>query len=269
MQKIIILFSIACTLTLATAHAQRQGVKRKGVTPVNVGNKPETKFTYDYKLEQFKGKWQEVKRNYKNNNPAPVTDTIFLYFKDDNKVETKDGSKTYIKGEAAIEAPGNILVAAADIYTIVSVSNDMIVLDDGDEFIHTLKKVNRFWSETVGKDPVSQEAFDNPIHASAPNLVGNWAVYRRQAAPGAVEANTMLIKHLKIKEATSEHTATGEITCYTNEKSETLPCTVTINGSAIDISTATYKWNFPVYKADGKELVFGTKGKLLYFAKPL
>jgi hypothetical protein len=268
MQKFILIV-VACTLTVTIARAQRPGVKRKGVTPVNVGKKPETKFTYDYNLEQFKGKWQEIKRTYKNNDPAPIVDTVFLFFKNDNKVETKDGTKTYIKGEAAIEVPGNILVAAADVYTIISVSNETIVLDDNDEFIHTFKKVDQFWSETVGKDPVPQEAFENPVHPNVNNLIGNWGVYRRQASPGGVDAKTMLIKHLKITTTTGEHSATGEVTCYTNEKSETLPCTVTINGSTIEVSTATHKWSFPVFKADGKELVFGTKGKLLYFAKPL
>jgi hypothetical protein len=268
MPKTITITIVTLFIAFSTV-AQNRRVQRKGVTPVNTGSQGQAKFTYSYQLEQFKGKWQEIKRTYKNNNPAVINDTIFLYFKEENKVETKDGTKTYIKGEAAIEAPGNVLVAAADLYTIISISNEMMVLDDGDEFIHTFKKVNLFWSETLGKDPVQSETFENPIQPVMLNLMGNWGVYRRQAAPGAIEAKTMLIKNLKITSSASEHEATGEVTFYNKEKSETAPCKIKVIGNTIEISTIANQWNFPVYKAEAKELVFGTKEKLLYFAKPL
>jgi hypothetical protein len=268
MQKTMIVLLLAVLIS-SSALAQTRRVKRQGVAPTNIGAKPKEKNTYNYSLEQFKGKWQEVKRTYKNGNPASITDTVFIFFKGDDKVETRDGNKTYIKGEAMLEAPGNILIVAADVYTIVSTNDNTLVLDDGDEFILTLNKVDKFWIETVGKAPAATEAFENPIHPSINNLIGNWGVYRRQASPGAVDPKSLLIKYLKITSATGEHNATGEVTFYNSEKSETLPCMVAINGNTIEIKTETQKWNFPVFKADGKELVFGTKGKLLYFAKPL
>lgn len=268
MQKIILLLAVSVFISFQST-AQR--VKRRGVTPVNVGNNntASTKFTYSYKLEQFKGRWQEVNRTYKNKQPASITDTVFIYFKDENKVETRDGSKTYIKGEAMLEAPGNILVVAADIYTIVSVSENEIVLDDQDQFIHTLKKVDQFWVETLGKTPVATEAYENPITPSVNNLIGNWNIYRRQSKPGAVATNTLLIKNIKIVSATDANSATGEVSFYNNDKSDTQPCTITITGTSMLIKTEKNNWSFPVYKADGKELVFGEKEKLLYFAKPL
>lgn len=269
MQKIILII-IACALTVGTAQAQKPGVKRKGVTPVNVGTKPETKFTYDYTLEQFKGKWQEVIRlNYDKSENA-VTDTIFLYFKDENKVETRDGRKTYMKGDALIESPGNILVAAADIYKIISVSADTIVLDDQDKFVHVLVKVNQFWLETVGKNTVTTEVYDKPMIANLNDLQGNWHIYRKQAKPGAIDANAYLIKQIKITNVTSGTAAAGEITYYKGDFSETIPCTITVSGEDLSISTTVFTWKLAVYKvASNKEWVFGEREKLLYFAKPL
>jgi hypothetical protein len=268
MKKILYVLIVALIIC-SSITAQQRRVKRQGVTPTTVGAKPKNEFTYNYSIAQFKGKWQEVKRTYKNGNLASITDTIFIFFKGDDKVETRDGNKTYIKGEGMLEAPGNILVAAADIYTILSATNDSLVLDDQDEFIHTLVKVNQFWIETVGKTPVATEAYDQPVKPNIDQLKGNWNIYRRQAAPGTINSNTVLIKNLKITNKIDENSATGEVTFYNNEKSETATCTIVINGTAIQINAGTNKWTFPVYKADGKDLVFGNKGKLLYFAKPL
>jgi len=268
MKKILCILMAALFIG-SSISAQQRRVKRQGVTPTTVGANPKNEFTYNYSIAQFKGKWQEVKRTLKNGTPAVITDTVFIFFKGDDKVETRDGNKTYIKGEAMLEAPGNILVAAADIYTILSATNDTLVLDDQDTFIHTLIKVNQFWIETVGKTPVATEAYDQPVKPTIEQLIGNWNIYRRQAAPGTISSNTVLIKNLKITNKIDESNATGEVTIYNNEKSETLACTVSINGTAMQINAGTNKWTFPVYKADGKELVFGTKGKLLYFSKPL
>lgn len=265
----IILMLLFTTIVSSHAFTQNRRVKRQGVTPTAVGDKPENKFTYNYKISQFAGKWQEVKRIYKNGQQAKITDTVFIYFKENNKVETRDGSKTFIKGEAMLEAPGNILVAAADVYTIQSATKDTLVLDDQDTFIHILIKVNQFWVETVGKTPVATEAYEQAIVPDIEKLMGNWSIYRRHSKPGATNTETMLIKQIKINKVINITTASGEITCYKKDVSETLPCTISINGEVTTIKTASYEWKVPVYKADGKEWIFGEKDKLLYFAKPL
>ncbi len=265
MQKFIV--TSICLFLFTAGNAQQQRIKRRGVTPVTTNSGISKNETFHFKLEDFYGKWQEVSRTHKNNNIVSITDTIYLFFKDDNKVETRDGSKTIIKGEAAIYPPGNILIAAADSYIIISKTGELLVLDDGETFIHTFKKVNQFWSETVGKVAVSQDVFETAIHPSMSNLKGNWGVYRRQAAPGAVDAKTLLIKNLKITSTDSEQKGYGEVTFYNSDKSETMPCVITIQDTAVEIKAGVNQWTFPVYKADGKEFVFGTIGKLLYFAK--
>jgi hypothetical protein len=169
-----------------------------------------------------------------------------------------------MKGEAAID-PGNVLIAAADVFTIRSMNNGQVVLDDG-EFIHTLVRKKAFWYENLPSNEVKEEKFTTPLNVSASALTGRWKVYRRAAQPGS--SDKVLIRILDIQSVKSENTATGEITFYKTEKLETLPCTITIEGRNVRITTEKNSRNVNVYKADGKDLVFGDQS-LLYYCKPL
>ncbi|MBS4063983.1 MAG: hypothetical protein KGZ74_05455 [Chitinophagaceae bacterium] len=265
MNKFFILLVFAIIQSVGI-NAQVKRTPRQGANP---SADKKNANVYNYTLEQFKGKWQEVIRLNHDKSENAVTDTIFLYFKDENKVETRDGRKTYMKGEALIEEPGNILVAAADIYKIISVKSDTIVLDDQDEFIHVLVKVEQFWLETVGKNTVTTEVYDKPMILNLNDVQGSWFVYRRQAKPGAIDANAFLIKQIKITSVTDSVTASGEIAYYKGDLSETIPCTISVKGEEFTIISNVFTWKLAAYKAANKEWVFGEKEKLLYFAKPL
>ena len=79
----------------------------------------------------------------------------------------------------------------------------------------------------------------------------------------------MLIRYLKVKSKVNETTLTGLITVYQKEKSEELPCTITVYKTGMQIVAGTYSWYLPIYKADGKELVFGNVELMLNYCKPL
>ncbi|MFT3682302.1 MAG: hypothetical protein QM791_18660 [Ferruginibacter sp.] len=261
-------FILAVTL-LATMHLEAQHVKRKGVTPLDVTKKQGKNGAAAFSLEQFAGKWQETARTERDNNPAVITDTIMLNFPSPGKVITRDGNHSNIIGNAAIEAPGNVLIAAADVYTIVSVSPEQLVLDDQDNYIHIFSKTQQFMYETYGKNAVNQDVYTNPVSITLADVTGKWSVYRKMAKPGAINPPTNIIKYLFITEKTGDDTANGEITFYQKEKSEMLPCSVKVNNASITVSAGDYKWDLMVYKADGKEMVFGDPDVLLYYAKPL
>ena len=257
---------------IAGTNAQiKMKAKRKGVTPIDITkNKTKKAATTEvFTLEQFAGKWQEVSRTDRSGDSVEITDTIFLKFSDRNRVETRDGVKLTIKGAATIDPPGNILVAAADVYTILSVTKEKIVLYDQDRFIHTFNKKEQFWSETLGKLSVSEDVYKDPISVQLSDIMGNWRVYRRLAKPGAIVLPpTSLIKNLKITNKTGENTAKGEITFYQFE-TESSPCTIKVNNAFIEITAGTNNWTLFVYKADGKEFIFGNTDELLYYAKPM
>lgn len=260
------LSAIAFLITMTvSAEAQKMKVKRKGVTPLDVTkNSPANNTASLYSLNQFTGKWQEVSRTDLGNKSVGFKDTLFYNFSEKGEVFSRDGVNMSLMGEALID-PGNVLVAAADVFTIRSLNNNQFVLDDG-EYLHTLVRKKGFWYETLPTSAVMPERFivTMPVKASA--LAGKWKVYRRAAQPGTTDK--VLIRILNVLDIKDDNTATGEIMFYKSEKLETLPCTITLDGERIRITTEKNTWTGNVYKADGKELVFGDDS-LMYYCKPL
>ncbi len=84
--------------------------------------------------------------------------------------------------------------------------------------------------------------------------------------PGTTDK--VLIRILDVKEIKNDNLAQGEITFYKTEKLETMPATITLDGEKLRIATNKNTWNMIVYKADGKDLVFGDSS-LMYYCKPL
>jgi len=245
--------------------------KRKGETlQTNNGTtaKKTAKKKADYTLSQFLGKWQEFARLDRSTNEAvPFNDSIQIIFSDSNKVRTRTSIVTSMTmlGEADIDVD-NTLTVAADEYTIKSFADSILTLDDNDKFIHRLKKMNKFWYETLGKTSAKQNDYSNPIKISVANILGKWSVYRRQAKPGATSDNALLIKNLNILNKTGASTASGDVTFYQNQTIQQLPCTVTVNDTNIKIISSNGSWDLSVYQADANNFVFGSS-ELMYFSK--
>ncbi|MBL0356739.1 MAG: hypothetical protein IPP72_07480 [Chitinophagaceae bacterium] len=255
-------------LLLITGSITAQRVKRKGVNSIDISKnkRPGTKQEPEFSTTQLVGKWQEVYRTDKNSIPAGFTDTIYLNFLSANKVITRDGNSMNMAGDAMIES-GNILQAAADTYTIISIADSQLVLDNQDNLIHTFKKTEEFIFDTYGKNPVKKEDFTDPVPVSMADVKGNWMVYRKVAKPGAINPPVNIIQYLKITDSTGENTAKGVITFYQTNKSTELPCTIKITNAGLDITSGDFSWSLFAYKADKKELVFGDAAVLLYYAK--
>lgn len=256
-------------VAFSTGIAQR--VKRKGVTPIDVSKNKRNPGaeTPVFTAEQFVGKWQEVKRSYKGQADLRFKDTIYLNFLSSTKVITRSGMETNMEGEVAIESPGNVLLAAADVYTILSVNDSIAVLDNQEDLVHTFKKTNQFIFENYGKTPVTQDEYKTPVSASISQLLGKWSVFKKVAKPGAINPPTNIVSYLKIAQKTGEHTATGEISFYQTDETKQAPCTIKVSGSTLNITAGKDTWQFNIYKADAKEFVFGDTEAMLYFAKPL
>ena len=142
---LLLLCQVFCTDTDA------QKVKRKGVIPIDVSMVRKHEKTPQYTVNQLLGKWQEVARKEKSTGVVLFVDTIYLNFTTLNAVFTKEGNQPVFKGAAEIVAPGNVLLAAGDVYTILSVTANEIVLDNQENIIHSFKKTNQFWHETFKK----------------------------------------------------------------------------------------------------------------------
>jgi hypothetical protein len=259
------LFSVLLFSFVMQSNAQ---YKRRGETLQTRGNSKKSKKA-DYTLAQLQGKWQEFERKDRSNNTAvPFNDSIQLKFTDSNKVQTRTSIVTSMTlvGVADIDAD-NTLTVAADEYAIKSLANDVVVLDDNDRFIHSLRKMDSFWYEKLGTLSVKPEDFATPVKANINDILGKWYVYRRRAKPGATADDVQLIKYLNIPAKADEHTATGDITFYKGQTIQQLPCTLTLDGSDIKIVAGKNTWKLSVYQADAINFVFGN-ASLLYFSKP-
>lgn len=248
-----------------TFHAaEAQKVKRKGVEPVQVSKQ---KGPGKYTLEQLQGRWQEVRRTATGTKPLiDFTDTLLLRI-DGKKAEVKDATSMQIglKGEAQLEDP-NTLTVAADVFSIISLDTSKLVLDDG-EFTRELRKKSQYYYETLGRAVVEPEKFEEPVMVDIRKNFGRWTIYRRQAEAGMRNDEQALLKSFDIKEVISDIKGIGEVAFYTSDITETMPCTFLFSQGSMTIETEKHVWVFTTYKGDGTEIVFGEKGRFLYYAK--
>ena len=260
--------ALLCFCSLINTCLFSQRVKRKGTEPIDISKQKRPGANVKtFTIAQLAGKWQEIARDSKTNITISFTDTIFLNFIDSNTVFTKQGNETSMKGEAAIDANSNELIAAADVYTIVSVTDSVLVLDNQEKILHTLKKTGQFFYETFGKKKTVSINYKEPISVKLADIKGKWVVYKREAKPGTVNPPSSIINYVNIINVTGENTGTGEITFYQSEKSELLPCSIKLTNAGFDLRADKYNWKLFVYKLDKNELVFGETDVLLYFAK--
>ena len=193
-------------------------------------------------------------------------DTVYLHFTDTGRIITRNGNTSNMKGAASIEDP-NTLLAAADVYTIVSLTDSQAVLDNQEGLIHTLKKTDHFQFENYGKDSVKQETFMDPVPVTLSEVMGNWVVYRKDAKPGVIHPPVNIIRNLKITDSTGENTANGEVTFYQTDKSIAVACKIKVTNAGLDIEAGDYSWSLFVYKANKNEMIFGDAAVLLYYSK--
>ena len=241
-----------------------QKVKRKGET---VKRQQKKDAVAKYELNQLEGKWQEIKRiSSADKKTIDFTDSLLMIFQD-NKVTLKDvtSMRMTMTGEAEIEAP-NTLIAAGDSYIILSLDAKKLVIGN-DEFTRELEKKEQLSFETFGKEKIDQDTLLNPVNIDIQVLKGNWFIYAKKAEPGSVSDKTSLIKSLKVISINDEGIAFGEVAFYISGITRSAACQFVTQRGVLKIIADKESWTFNIYKADGKEFIFGEKGKLVYFSK--
>lgn len=258
----LFLIGLFMACSLFSTNAQR--VIRKGVTEKQPVKK---NVVAQYSLNQLQGKWQEVKRVAAGTTePVNFSDSLLLNFYN-GRVEMKETSSMRISmtGDAEIDAP-NILSAAGDVYSIHSVNNNKLVLDDG-TFTRELQKKDLFYYETAGRMKMEKDSVTEAVNIDINNLKGKWLVYARKAKPGSIKPLTPIIKSIEVSSIAADGIAFGEIVYYTSNICKILPCRMATKDGIIKIITDKDTWSFNTYKADGKEFVFGDTNKLVYYMK--
>lgn len=256
----LIILCISCLPFILAA----QKVKRKGET---VKREQKKEQPARYHISQLDGKWQEVKRVPDSaKSPVDYTDSLVMIFRE-NKVTVKDitSMRMTMNGEAEIEAP-NILYAAGDMYSILFLDSQKLIIKD-DRLTRELEKRESLSYEQYGKGVAGHDSIAEPIITDMHTLKGNWFIYSRKAEPGTVTGNTALIKSLEVNTVNDDGIAFGKVVFYASGITKSAECQLVTQRGMIKIITERDSWSFNIYKADGKEFIFGEKGKLLYFAK--
>jgi len=219
-----------------------------------------------YTIDQFLGRWQETSRMKSSNRErVEVVDTFYLHFYKNNTADTKEGNSLVITGSSEIFTDDYITTSATD-FKIISVTPDVIVLDDMMGYQHSLSRTKRFAYEATNVPPAPlPDIADNKVDLSPSSLIKNWFAYRRGANPGFVNAETPLMRYLRIQEKLSENSYKGEVEFARNGKAFVQPCTLVFTDKTVSIITEGNTWNVRVYKADGKQMILGKKGELVYY----
>jgi hypothetical protein len=219
-----------------------------------------------YKMDQLTGRWQETEKlNSKNKEKIAVADTFYIHFYDNGTADTKQGNSVIITGTSELFTDDYLTTSAND-FKIISVTPDMLVLDDLSGFQHSFSRKVLFAYEvqTVRPEPVVDTA-KAIIDISSASLMKGWFAYKREATPGFVKPATALIRKLKIQEKQSENNFKGEIEFEQFGKALVQTCTLVFANNMVSVFTEENTWNMEVFKADGKEMILGKKGELLYY----
>ena len=259
-KAILIISCISCLPFVLTA----QKVKRKGET---MGRAQKKDQPARYHISQLSGKWQEIKReSLSSKTSIDFSDSLVMIFRDNN-VTIKDitSMRMTMNGEAEVEAP-DMLIAAGDAYSILFLDSRKLIIKD-DSLTRELEKRENLSYEQYGKDTIRKDSLSEPVITDMHTLKGNWFIYSRKAEPGTVTGNTALIKSLEVNTVNDDGIAFGKVLFYVSGITKSADCQLVTQQGMIKIITERDSWSFNIYKADGKEFIFGEKGKLLYFAK--
>lgn len=260
--RYIFILLIACFLANAvTAQQERLVVHSYSKNP---GNIKKGKYT----MNQFIGRWQETARmSSKTKELAALSDTFYIHFYDNGKADTKQGNSVVITGTSELFVDDYITTSAND-FKIISATPATIVLDDMSGYLHNMSRVKQFAYEVSVSPPVAVEDTSKAmIDLSATSLIKDWFAYRRAAGPGVINSATALIRNLRIKGKTSDNNFKGEIEYARFGKAIIEPCKLIVTGNMLSIVADGNTWNIEVYKADGKEMILGKTGDLVYYFK--
>lgn len=257
------LFLILVCFLFALPVITAQKIVVKGVTPRGKVVK-KTPVQPTYNILQLTGKWQETRRKViTSNTKVGFTDTLQLNFNKRDSVIVRDGISMSQKGYASVD--GNKLQVAGDAYIIISLTKNILVINDG-EYIREFHKRKIYYHETLGKIIIPKENLSDPVIVDLKKVMGKWVVYRTQATPGVVD-DSAIIKNLNFSTVNEDNSVTGEITFTKANITESHPIKAIFEKGTMLIKTLNHSWILNTYKASDNELVFGQQGGMVYFAK--
>lgn len=254
---------IAVLIMLSSMQiAEAQKVTRKGMKPQEV-QKDQRTVPSRYQPRQFVGKWQEIRRTVGSKKEVAFSDTLYLNFYTTDSVISRSGMEMSQKGRMFLE--GNQIMIAGDDYTIVRFQQNLI-LDDGD-FIRTLERKKFFSYEADAQVAATSDDLTAEMPVSPSALSGKWEVYRTRAKPGLAVPDSAVIRGLEFfAEATG---LSGNVSYQQKSVLKTLPANIKIGDKILQLETEEHQWLLRIYKNTEKELIFGNRDGIVYYARKI
>ena len=225
--------------------------------PVRTNNTPAK-----YTANQFSGNWIETGRTDNRNNNIAINndDTIYIRVKNDSVSYFPGTRYLPMYGSIDITQGDNLNLALID-HQVITITGELMVLDDYKNVIHSFRKTTGPFSFEIKKKPGAN------IDLSPQSLIKNWFVYR--ISPAQASENNNAISSLNIVEKNSETSFSGNVEFgnWKTKNFKTLPCNVTVIGNNLSIVSNEFTWAGQIYKANGDTLVFGKEKELMYYLK--
>ena len=240
-----------------------QRVTRNGVRPVDVSKNGGKREAYNYKIEQFYGRWQEIERVDATKTPLSFSDTTYLDITDSARAFIKQGASAKMIGEVFLDHPGNILMAVSTYYKIIKADQEQMILSEDDGVLHSFKKVDFFWKDRAQLD------LTEPILINPAGLVGKWFVYKKQSAVNSSGFSGIIINKLEVIDPAGKVQFSGNISFLEKGNTKQLSFLGMPGNKALLISAEKYKWSLTFYKVDQKEIIFSDESGVKYFAKKI
>lgn len=150
-------------------------------------------------------------------------------------------------------------------FDVKNVQDNEFTISDG-EVYNTLKRVHRFYRESLGKDSMKRHAAFEPTALATADITGDWPVYRSRSESGPISGMVKIIRRLTITEA-ADKTLSGTIEFMEGNNSFKEQATFVLSGSELKATTPNGIWTILTLNASNGEFVFTDDTKMGYFSK--
>ena len=219
-----------------------------------------------YTKVQFKGNWVETERvDYTKNVHKIITnDSIYLHFTNDSAIYLTGTRRLPVYGTFFLTHGNNLNVSKRD-FKVISITDQMMVLDDYNNIIHTFIHTSTPFFFEINKQLIPKVDID----LTPKSLIKNWFVYSL-STPISVE-NDNALSTLNILEQNSEtsYSGTVEFGDWKKNSYKTLPCKITFSENNLRIESEEFNLTGKIFKANGDTIIFGKVKNLIYCLKKI
>jgi hypothetical protein len=169
----------------------------------------------------------------------------------------------YAPMTGSMDTKGNNLNVAYNDFKIVSLANEVMILENYGKSIMTFVKTSKpfYWEINHNATPVKL------INLSPESLIKSWFAFR--ISPSNAAQNTDAISSLVIIKRNNDSNYIGNISFgkWNDKNVNTEPCTFSFTKNKLNVKASSFNWDGDVSKANGDTIIFTAKGVTYHLKK--